>query len=152
MIKHKSKKNPSLQRLVLWSPWEFQFQVELILRYMVDKNINKSKDSIATKALRRFKAMKEKKARKKKTISSNKLARLELNNFHNSLEGMTKEEKIAANKARIAQYHPEPDLSTTSKTIYQSRKKMEFEKKMKEKGKKLWYSIVSVPMGGMKKR
>ena len=28
----------------------------------------------------------------------------------------------------------------------------EFEKNMKDRAKKLWYSIVSVPMGGMKKR
>ena len=67
-------------------------------------------------------------------------------------EGMTREEMIAANKARVAKYHPEPDLSTCSKVIYESRKKIEFEKKMKEKAKKLWYSIVSIPMGGMKKR
>ena len=65
---------------------------------------------------------------------------------------MTKEEKIAANKARVAKYHPEPDVNTSSKTIYQSRKKIEFEKGMKEKAKKVWCSIVSVPMGGMNKK
>ena len=65
---------------------------------------------------------------------------------------MTKEEKIAANKARVAKYHPEPDFTSCTTTVYKNRKKIEFEKKIKEKTKKLWYSIVSVPMGGMKKR
>lgn len=119
---------------------------------MDKKNGNNSTDSIATKVLSHIHALNEKKKRNKETISANKLARLESNKFQKSLQGMTKEEKIAANKARVAKYHPEPDLSTCSKTIYQSRKKIEFEKKMKEKGKKLWYSIVSVPMGGLKKR
>lgn len=67
-------------------------------------------------------------------------------------KGMTKEEIIAANKARVAKYHPEPDLTTCSTTVYKNRRKIEFEKKMKERAMKLWYSIVSVPMGGMKKR
>ena len=87
-----------------------------------------------------------------KTLSSNKSARLEKEKFQKSLQGMTKEKKIAANKARVAKYHPEPDLTTCSTTVYKNRKKIEFEKKIKEKTKKLWYSIVSVPMGGMKKR
>lgn len=120
---------------------------------MVDKkNANNSKGSIATKTSKLIVALKEEKERINKTLKKNKLASYEAEKFQNSLQGMTKEEKIAANKARVAKYHPEPDLSTCSKTIVQSRKKIEFEKKMKEKGKKLWYSIVSVPMGGMKKR
>lgn len=120
---------------------------------MMKKNDDHSSEgSIAAKVLSHIKAMKEEKKKKKKTFSENKLARAETNKFQNSLQGMTKEEKIAANKARVAKYHPEPDLSTSSKVIDQSRKKIEFEKKMKEKAKKLWVSIVSVPMGGMKKR
>lgn len=108
--------------------------------------------SLVTKPLSHFFALKEEKSKMNKTLSSNKKERLEKETFQKSLEGMTKEEKIAANKARVAKYHPEPDLSTCSKVIYQSRKKIEFEKKMKERSKKLWFSIVSVPMGGMKKR
>ena len=65
---------------------------------------------------------------------------------------MTKEEKIAANKARVAKYHPEPDLNSCCRTIYQSRKKIEHEKEMRERTKGHWVSIVSIPMGGMNKR
>ena len=122
---------------------------------MDNQDGNKSSVSLAAKVLSHIKALKvdrERKKKIKKTLSANKIAKREKNKFQNSLQGMTKEEKIAANKARVAKYHPEPDLNTCSKTIHQSRKKIEFEKKMKERTKKLWYSIVSVPMGGMKKR
>ncbi len=120
---------------------------------MTDKNNdNNSPVSLAAKALSHIKAMKEKRKRINESLSSNKSSRREMEKFHNSLKGMTTEEKIAANKARVAKYHPEPDFSTPSKTLNQSRKKIEFEKKMKEKTKKLWYSIVSVPMGGMNKK
>lgn len=68
--------------------------------------------------------------------------------FEKSLEGMTKEEKIAANKARVAKYHPEPDLSNISPAYRRVLSKLEFEKGLK----KIWKSFVSVPMGGMKKR
>ena len=64
----------------------------------------------------------------------------------------TKEEIIAINKARVAKFHPEPDYSTCSKTINQSRKKIEHEKEMRERTKGHWVSIVSVPMGGINKR
>ena len=116
-----------------------------------NKKKNKSAGSHFAKPLSHFFALKEERMKINKTISANKLARLEAEHFQKSLEGMTKEEKIAANKARVAKFHPEPDLSSCSKVIYQSRKKIEFEKKMKEKAKKIWYSVVSVPMGGMKK-
>ena len=112
---------------------------------------NKSSISIAAKALSQIIVSKEESKKKNKKLSANKLAMREKEKFQKSLNGMTTEEKIAANKARIAKYHPEPDLSTCSKVVYESRKKIEFEKKMKEKAKKMWYSIVSVPMGGMKK-
>lgn len=88
--------------------------------------------------------------KKKNTMKQEKKS--ERQEFEESLKGMTKEEIIAANKARVAKYHPEPDLSTCPKLIYQARKKIEFEKKMKERAKKIWLSIVSVPMGGLKKR
>lgn len=116
---------------------------------MGDKNKGKkNKSSIANKALSRIMASKE----INKTLSTTKSARREKEEFQKSLQGMTKEEKIAANKARVAKYHPEPDLTRCSTTVYKNRKKIEFEKKLKEKTKKLWYSIVSVPMGGMRKR
>ena len=64
----------------------------------------------------------------------------------------TKEEIIAINKAKVAQYHPEPDFSRSSTIVSKSRKKIEFEKEMKEKNKNLWFSVVSVPMGGQNKK
>ena len=112
----------------------------------------KAAGNLLAKPLSHFFAKKAERKKINVTISANKSARREAEEFHKSLEGMTKEEKIAANKARVAQFHPEPDFSSSNKVIYQSRKKIEFEKKMKEKGKKLWYSIVSIPMGGLKKR
>ena len=63
----------------------------------------------------------------------------------------TKEELIAENKARVAKYHPEPDLNTSCRTLYQSRKKIEHEKEMRKRTKGHWVSIVSIPMGGMNK-
>lgn len=119
---------------------------------MDNKNSNNTSVSLAAKALSHIRAMKEERKRINKALSANKLARSEANKFQHSLQGMTKEEKIAANKARVAKYHPEPDYSTCSKAIVQSRKKIEFEKGMKERAKKLWCSIVSVPMGGMNKK
>lgn len=91
-------------------------------------------------------------AKKKKKETEKQRRIREAKEFQVSLRGKSKEEIIAANKARVAKYHPEPDLSTAPKAIYQARKKIEFEKKMKEGTKKLWYSIVSVPMGGMNKK
>lgn len=116
---------------------------------MADKKKDKKKKG---GILSRFMAKGEEGMKINKTLSANKSARLEAKEFQKSLQGMTKEEKIAANKARVAKYHPEPDFSRCSTTVYKNRKKIEFEKKMKERAKKLWYSIVSVPMGGMKKR
>ena len=85
-------------------------------------------------------------AKKKETMKHK--AMRERQEFEKSLEGMTKEEKIAANKARVAKFHPEPDLSTFTPTYRREKIKMEFEKGIK----KIWKSIVSVPMGGIKKR
>lgn len=90
------------------------------------------------------------KKKKQKKIIEN--WRLEATHPHASTKGMTREEIIAANKARIAKYHPEPDLSTISPQYKKALSKLEHEKSMKERAKKLWYSIVSVPMGGLKKR
>ncbi len=88
--------------------------------------------------------MKKKETRKQK-------ARREVKEFEALLEGMSTEEKIAANKAKVAKYHPEPDFSTISPRYGRLLWKFKNEKGMKEKAKKLWLSVVSVPMGGMKK-
>lgn len=121
---------------------------------MGKKKRNKSSDSTSDKLLSHFLSKEEAKKKMNQILSSSKLARREKNKFHNSLEGMTKEEKIAANKARIAQYHPEPDFSniTPSPKIAKERLKIKHEKAMLEKAKKIWHSIVSVPMGGMNKK
>jgi len=67
-------------------------------------------------------------------------------------KGLTKEEKIALNKAKVAKFHPEPDFSTMSPKMAKERQKIKHEKMMLEKAKKIWHSIVSVPMGGMNKK
>lgn len=69
-------------------------------------------------------------------------------------KGLTKEEKIALNKARVAKYHPEPDFSSLSPSpkIAKERQKIKHEKDMLERAKKIWHSIVSVPMGGINKK
>lgn len=64
------------------------------------------------------------------------------------LKNKIKEELIAENKARVAKYHPEPDLNTCSTTFYKARRKNEHEKEMMEKFKGHWVSIVSIPMKG----
>ena len=89
--------------------------------------------------------------RKKKKETRKQKERREAKEFETSLKGMTKEEIIAANKARVAKYHPEPDFSTISPHHARTLQKLEHEKKMKERAKKLWFSVVSVPMGGINK-
>lgn len=84
---------------------------------------------------------------KKKETTKQRVMR-ERKEFEASLKGMSKEEKIAANKARVAKYHPEPDLSTFTPAYRRAKIKIEFEKGLKN----VWKSIVSVPMGGLKKR
>ena len=121
---------------------------------MDKKDTNKSSVSLAAKSLIHIIASKELKKKINKAINGNKQARREANKFQNSLQGMTKEEKIAANKARVAKYHPEPDFSNISPSpkIAKERQKIKHEKEMLEKAKKIWHSIVSVPMGGMNKK
>ena len=81
---------------------------------MADKDKkNKSTGNIVSKIVNHIKASKEKKKINIR-LSGNKLSRREADQFQNSLQGMTKEEKIAANKARVAKYHPEPDFSNIS--------------------------------------
>jgi hypothetical protein len=52
---------------------------------------------------------------------------------------LTKEQKIALNKAKVAQFHPEPDFSTGSPKMAIERQKIKHEKKMLEKAKKIWH-------------
>ena len=114
---------------------------------------NKSTGNIVSKIVNHIKASKKKKKMNVK-LSGNKLAQREAQQFQNSLQGMTKEEKIAANKARVAKYHPEPDFSNVSPSpqIAKERRKINHERNMLERAKKIWHSIVSVPMGGINKK
>lgn len=114
---------------------------------------NKSTGNIVSKIVNHIKASKKKKKMNVK-LSGNKLAQREAQQFQNSLQGMTKEEKIAANKARVAKYHPEPDFSNVSPSpqIAKERRKINHERNMLERAKKIWHSIVSVPMGGTNKK
>jgi hypothetical protein len=84
------------------------------------------------------------KARKKASEDLRKQLNLE--------KKLTKEEIIALNKAKVAKFHPAPDFSSVSPKISKERMKIKHEKKMLEKAKKIWHSIVSVPMGGMNKK
>jgi len=99
-----------------------------------------SEPPVATRAVEKKKTKKKK---RKKTS-------LELHDEW--AKSKTKEEIIAINKARVAQYHPEPDFNKNSTLVYKSRRKIEFEKEMKEKNKNRWVSVVSVPMGGQNKK
>ena len=64
----------------------------------------------------------------------------------------TKEEIIAANRETVAQFHPEPDLNTISPKYKRALLELEHEKEMKERSKKMRFSVVSIPMGGMNKK
>lgn len=85
------------------------------------------------------------KVKKKKRKLSSIEAQLE------SEKGLTKEQLIAMNKARVAKFHPEPDFSTTSPKMAKERLKIKHEKEMLEKTKNQWVSVVSIPMGGLNK-
>ena len=78
----------------------------------------------------------------KKKESEKQRKRREEREFQESLKGMTKEEKIAANKARVAKYHPEPDMSRFSSVYWRALSKLKNEKEIKERMKNKWYSIV----------
>lgn len=67
-------------------------------------------------------------------------------------KGLTKEEKIALHKAKVAKFHPEPDFLKPSAKLTKERQKMKHERNMLERAKKIWHSIVSVPMGGISKK
>lgn len=55
---------------------------------------------------------------------------------------MTKEELIAENKAKIAKFHPEPNLNTYATSFYKARRRIEYEKEMREKYKGHWVSVI----------
>ena len=83
---------------------------------------------------------------------ANKKASEALRKQLNMEKGLTKEEKIALNKAKVAKFHPEPDFLSPSPKIAKERLKIKHEKEMLERAKKIWHSIVSVPMGGINKK
>lgn len=85
---------------------------------------------------------------KGKTKKKKKRKRSSLEQHDEWVKSKTKEELIAINKAKVAQYHPSPDLSTISPSLLKARKKVE---KEKEKNRQ-YVSIISIPMGGMNKR
>lgn len=89
------------------------------------------------------KAKKKEKKRKYKATSIEKQ--------HESEKRFTKEQLIAANKAKVAKFHPGPDFVASSTLIAKERLKIKHEKEMLEKTKNQWTSIVSIPMGGMNK-
>lgn len=70
------------------------------------------------------------------------------------VKGLTKDQIIAINKARVAKYHPEPDMSEISPGYRRALYKMESEKSKRksEEEHRQWVSIVSVPFGGMNKK
>ena len=105
-----------------------------------DKEINNASIDEPTKKKEKKKAKqkKQKKSTIEKQIESEK--------------GLTKEQLIAINKARVAKFHPEPDFSTMSPQYKRALQKLEHEKEMKEKTKNQWTSVVSIPMGGMNKK
>lgn len=82
----------------------------------------------------------KKKGKKKKKNKQNKI----------NIE-LTKEQLIAANKARVSKFHPEPDFSTISPHYRRALQKLEFEKEMNNRTKNKWVSVVSIPMGGKNK-
>ena len=91
----------------------------------------------------------EKKTKKKERKRKYKATSIEIQ--HEMEKGKTKEQLIAANKEKIAKFHPEPDFSKTSPKMAKERLKIKHEKEMLERTKGQWTSIVSIPMGGMNK-
>lgn len=87
----------------------------------------------------------KKKERKRKYIATS------IEKQHESEKGQTKEQLIAANKEKIAKFHPEPDFSKTSPKMAKERWKIKHEKEMQERTKNQWTSIISIPMGGLNK-
>ena len=110
-------------------------------------------DSIITDVIRHLNALhaedwQKAKEKIKKRKSEKQKQKSDAKKFEASLKGMTKDEKIAANKERVAKYHPEPDMSSISPAYRRALSKMEFERSKKQ----IYMSVISVPMGGMKKR
>lgn len=89
---------------------------------------------------------------KKKAKKKKKLKKSSIEKQNESEKGLTKEQLIALNKARVAKFHPEPDFSTFSPQYKRALQKLKDEREMKEKTKNQWVSVVSVPMGGLNKK
>ena len=125
-------------------------QYEAVVKHFgVTQKVEKETESLSEKAVSTHqenaggKKIKKEKAKHK--------ARREANEFQAKLSKMTPEQRIAANKERVAKFHPEPDFSNISPQYARELRKVEHEKSMKEKAKKIWLSIVSIPMGGLNK-
>ena len=88
----------------------------------------------------------------KKKVKKKKQKKSSIEKQNESEKGLTKEQLIALNKARVAKFHPEPDFSTFSPQYKRNLQKLKYEKEMKEKTKNQWVSVVSVPMGCMNKK
>lgn len=106
----------------------------------LDKEVNTLSISEPNKkkAKNKVKKKKQKKSSIEKQIESEK--------------GLTKEQLIAVNKARVAKFHPEPDFSTFSPQYKRALQKLKYEREKKEKTKNQWVSVVSIPMGGLNKK
>jgi len=119
----------------------------------MDKGDSKnSTGSLAVEALKHINALEaeerlREESKKKHKLNSKKIAKQEKEKFEKSLKGMTKEQKIAANKARVAKYHPEPDIKDFTPSYKRVLQKSKFKKTLKN----IYMRIVSVPMGGMNK-
>jgi hypothetical protein len=89
---------------------------------------------------------------KKKVKKKKKQKKSSIEKQLESEKGLTKEQLIAANKAKVAKFHLEPDFSIFSPQYKRALQKLKYEREMKEKTKNQWVSVVSVPMGGMNKK
>ena len=122
----------------------YVLKLEEYRRYPVSVKAEISGKDVNTASI--IEPTKKKKKKKKKQKKSS------IEKQNESEKGLTKEQLIALNKARIAKFHPEPDFSNFSPQYKRALQKLKYEKEMKEKNKNQWVSIVSVPMGGMNKK
>ena len=88
---------------------------------------------------------------KRKETTTKKKSYTKLQTEDEMWKNKTKEELIAANRESVAKFHPEPDFTSISPKLKRSLQELEHEKEIKERSKKMWISVVSIPMGGMKK-
>ena len=129
-------------------------QYEAVVKHFsVDQQIRIDAEALSRQnVIKHQESPEENKTKKsKKKEKAKQKAKREAKEFEAKLSRMTPEQRIAANKERIAKFHPEPDFSRMSPRYVKELKKLDHEKSMKEKAKKIWLSIVSIPMGGLNK-